>query len=351
MIAEIFAVDWEQVRFKRALSGLIAMLLTIAFLGSSSDAVMTVSFATLFTIASGGDGLMTERWLHMLRFALLGGLIGALAFWSVDTAWSVALVLGLATYLGTLAAAFGQRSARAGLFLTIWTLFAVLLGSTETEPLSVSLSFLVGGVIAIVVTWIRLSVSSEDDADDEASGVVESSADDEIAGSVFVRFSAAARTPLGWFALVRTVSVVGSVLLGFWWFSSFPLWAAITVIIVVKPSTSQTASVAVQRTLGTAVGASIAIAIAQRLPESDTAVAVAFLISAVLMIAFMNANYTLFAVFLTATLVFSQRLAQADAFEAGWERVLATALGGLISFGAVWYAMYSASRRGARSPS
>ncbi len=351
MIAEIFRVDWEQVRFKRALSGLIAMLLTIAFLGASSDVVMTVTFAMLFTIAAGGDGPMSERWRHMLRFALLGALIGALAFWSVDTAWSVALVLGLATYLGTLAAAFGPRSARAGLFLTIWTLFAVLVGSTDTEPLSVSLSFLVGGVIAIVVTWIRLSLTSEDDADDEGSGVVESSADEEIAGSVIVRLSTAARTPLGWFALVRTVAVVGAVLLGFWWFSSFALWAAITVIIVVKPSTSQTASVAIERTLGTALGAAIAIAVAQRLPESDAAVAVAFLISAVAMIAFMNANYTLFAMFLTATLVFSQRLAEADAFEAGWQRVLATALGGLISFGAVWYATDSAARRRASSPS
>jgi uncharacterized membrane protein YccC len=59
----------------------------------------------------------------------------------------------------------------------------------------------------------------------------------------------------------------------------------------------------------------------------------------------MNANYTLMAVFLTAMLVFSQRLAQADAFEAGWERLLTTALGGAVSLAVVWYALERRKRR------
>ena len=59
-----------------------------------------------------------------------------------------------------------------------------------------------------------------------------------------------------------------------------------------------------------------------------------FLASGFLMIAFNNANYTLFAAFLTSMLVFGQRLVQADAFEAGWERLLATLVGALIAVAA-----------------
>jgi uncharacterized membrane protein YccC len=64
-------------------------------------------------------------------------------------------------------------------------------------------------------------------------------------------------------------------------------------------------------------------------------VAIAFLASGFLMVAFSGGNYTLFAAFLTAMLVFGQRLVQADAFEAGWERLLATAVGALIAFAVV----------------
>jgi uncharacterized membrane protein YccC len=99
----------------------------------------------------------------------------------------------------------------------------------------------------------------------------------------------------------------------------------------VKPSANQSVSTAIQRTLGTAVGVALAVLVAQILPKGDTAVVVAFLASGFLMIAFSNANYTLFAAFLTSMLIFGQRLVQADAFEAGWERLLATFVGALIA--------------------
>ena len=60
-------------------------------------------------------------------------------------------------------------------------------------------------------------------------------------------------------------------------------------------------------------------------------VAVPEFLSGFLMIAFNNANYTLFAAFLTSMLVFGQQLVQADASEAGWERLLATLVGALIA--------------------
>ena len=346
MIEDIVRVDWEQVQFKRAASGLVSMLAVVVFIGVIGDAAFAALMATLFVTAAGGDGTMSQRLPGMVRFTVVGAALGGLAFWSADTALAVALVLGVATYLGTLAAAEGPTSAKAGLYLTIWPLFALMLGSTETEPWTVVVAFLAGGAVAIGVTALRLRVSSEDEAG--AEDLPDEL--DEVRGASFgARVASAATSPIGVFAVLRTLAVVTAVLLGFWWFSDYPLWVAITVIVVVKPSANQSISTAVQRTLGTAVGVAVAVLFAQVLPKEDAAVVVAFLASGFLMIAFHNANYTLFAAFLTSMLVFGQRLAQADAFEAGWERLLATLVGALIAAAVTAFAIALKPRLAART--
>lgn len=330
LINDILRVDWEQVRFKRAVSGLLSMLAVVAFIGIVGDVIFAALMATLFVTAAGGDGTMSERLPGMIGFTIIGAILGGLAYWSADDGIAVALVLGIATYLGTLAAAAGPTAGRAGLYLTIWPLFALLMGSADTEPWTVSVAFLAGGALSIGVTALRLRVTTED----EAGEIDEPEERDTIAGERLSRpdqLGAAVRSPIGLFALLRTAAVVVAVILGFWWFPSYPLWVAITVIVVVKPSSNQSLSVAIQRTLGTAVGVAIAVMVAQVLPSGDVAVVIAFLVSGCLMVAFNNANYTLFATFLTAMLVFGQRLAHADAFEAGWERLAATAVGAVIA--------------------
>lgn len=326
IIDDILSVDWEQVRFRRAVSGVVVIVLVAGLVGLTGDIIMTATLASLFVVATGGDGSMSVRLPGMVRFTIAGAVLGGLAYWSSESAFSVALVLGGATYLGTLAAAFGPSSARRGLFLTLWAMFALLLGSGDTEPLAASIAFLVGGAFAIAVTAIRLAFSVEDDA-----GEADEPEDaDAVEGEGVFRPQRVAKaifSPIGLFAVLRAVAVAFAVVLGFWWFSSYPLWTAITVIVVVKPSAGQTASIVVQRTLGTAVGAVIAMTVAQVLPRGETGVVIALLVSAFFMVAFLSANYTLFATFLTAMLLFGLRLVQGDAFEAGWERLLATVVG------------------------
>ena len=333
MIDEILEVDWSQVRFRRALSGLVAMLIAVVFFGLVDDIVVSGVMATLFVIAAGGTGPMSARLPRMARLTVYGAIIGGLAFWSSDSVVAVALVLGIAVYVGTLAAAAGPQSARAGLFLTLWALLALMLGSGDTEPSRVSIAFLAGGAIAIGVTAIRLWTLGEDETDDEDQSDELDTVEPQLSRSQ--QLGSAILGPVGQFAILRTIAVVAAVLLGFWWFASYPMWIAITVIVVVQPSSAQSASIGVQRTLGTALGVGVAIVVAQVLPQGDSGVVIAFLVSGLLMVAFMGANYTLFAAFLTAMLVFGQRLAEADAFEAGWERLLATAVGAIMAFGVI----------------
>jgi hypothetical protein len=329
---EILAVDWDQVRFRRAFSGLVAILVALVFIVIAPTVTLVVIIATLFNVAAANDGPMSQRWIAMAEFSVAGAIIGGLAIWSFESALGIAVVLGVVTYLGTLMAAFGQREARAGLFLTLWAVIAMILGSADTDPWAVSGAFIGGGVIAMGITALRLRFSEEDAADDEDASIAEIAPEDLAPeGSALTRLRWASRGRMGTFAVLRTLAVVLSSLVGFWIAPDYAYWAPITVIIVVKPSPSETASIAVQRTLGTALGALVAVAAVQQLPDIVAYAVIGFVVSAFFMVAFMNANYTLFAAFLTSTLVFAMRLAQADAFEAGIDRILATLAGAVIS--------------------
>ena len=137
--------------------------------------------------------------------------------------------------------------------------------------------------------------------------------------------------PLGWFSLARAIAVVGGVVVGYWLVPNNPLWAALTVIVVVRPTASSSMSVAIDRTLGTALGVAIAIVVASALPQSDVATAIAFVAAAFLMLMFNHANYALFAASLSAALVFGQRLVVGDPTSVGWDRLEATFLGAMLA--------------------
>ena len=201
MLADILNVDWDQVRLKRAASGLVAMLLAVVFAGVVGDVVLSGLMATLFVTAASSDGTMAQRFPGMVRFTLAGAVVGGLAYWSLDNGFGVAVVLGAATYLGTLVAAAGPAAAKSGMFLMLWALFALMLGSADTEPWEVSVAFLVGGAIAIAVTALRLRAVPEDEAGD----IDEPAEEDSVGGERLTslrQLRPAVSSPIGWFALV-----------------------------------------------------------------------------------------------------------------------------------------------------
>jgi hypothetical protein len=110
LTGDVLHVDWEQVRFKRALSGLVSMLAVVVFIDMIGDVLFAALLATLFVTAAGGDGPMSERLPGMVRLTVIGAILGGFAFWSTDNGIAVAAVLGVATYLGSLAASAGRRT-------------------------------------------------------------------------------------------------------------------------------------------------------------------------------------------------------------------------------------------------
>jgi uncharacterized membrane protein YccC len=87
----------------------------------------------------------------------------------------------------------------------------------------------------------------------------------------------------------------------------------------------------VQRSLGTAIGVIVAVVLAGVIGENTPGLVLLFLASAFLMMAVREVNYALFALFVTAVVVYAQRILGADAAESGGDRLAETVLGVLIA--------------------
>ncbi len=101
----------------------------------------------------------------------------------------------------------------------------------------------------------------------------------------------------------------------------------------------------VQRSLGTGIGVIAAVALAGVIGENTPGLIVLFLASAFLMMAVREVNYALFAMFVTAVVVYSQRILGADAAESGGDRLAETVLGVLIAFAVLGLTEALARRR------
>jgi len=99
-----------------------------------------------------------------------------------------------------------------------------------------------------------------------------------------------------------------------------------------RPPTRQALVVGLQRSLGTGLGVIIAVVLAGVIGENQPALVILFLASAFLMMAVREVNYALFATFVTALVVYLQRILGADAAESGGDRLAETMLGVVIAF-------------------
>ena len=146
---------------------------------------------------------------------------------------------------------------------------------------------------------------------------------------------AARRGPIGQFALVRAAVLAAGVLIGYWWFSSYPLWVAITLLVIVRPDPGQTVDVAVPRLVGTAAGIAVADLLLAAV-DSEGARIVAFAGAAFGTVLFYSANYFLFVASLSAFLVLAIEVAGGDPKFGGGQRLLATVAGGIMGIAVVW---------------
>ena len=331
----MLALDLAKVDLRRGVVGLIAIAAAIIFIAVFGTAGMAAGIAALFVVVADTPGAPSrERLVSVLLLGTVGALVTLVAVWAgVEHAWISSLLTFGVVFAGTVAAGFGRGSAVRGLLLSLWAVIALSLAGVGVSAVELAGAYLLGGAVAAVVLIVQSRVSPAPPIEPEA-------------GRAPVAFGDLLRSRIGGFALLRAASVGLATALGIVLYPEHPIWAAITVLLVLRPKPGEALSIGVLRTLGTFAGVVVATTLVHVSGGSDVAVALAFLVCAYLMIALQKVNYAVFVLFLTAVLVLSQDLLGADADAAAGQRLAATALGALISFAALGVGLWMVRGQG-----
>ncbi len=258
-LTKVIAVD----RSKFSLSGGIAVggvLLVIWFAVvqlNQQKYLVSVVFAVLTTALSDPGGAYWNRARAMGVFGLVGALMTALAFFvGTQASGFVVLALFLVTLLAGLAVRFGLHRFTAGMLLNVWFVLAVGLPISfradriHTSGWDQALAWLIGSALWITLTFIVWLVSRRKwkptpiiDVPGEPGAAVELT------------------RPIVLFALVRALALAASAAIAFGLHEPNADWMVIATLIAMKPSIEQSRLVGLQRVIGAAIGAAVAIPI------------------------------------------------------------------------------------------
>lgn len=317
---ELLTVDRERLDLRAGVLGLVVLAafgVAIALVGVVAMAAAIGAFVVLATDPPPAG----RSWATALLPLLVGGAI--LTFIAVSIGGEAVPAAILVALVGVVGALHGGRSRKAGvrgLMATLWIILALTLHDSDVGALEYALAFAIGGAVGAGVAVAKAR-----------KGAAEGTGDDDVEAGTTIAppptLEALLRGPLGPFAVLRGIGLGIGVFLGFTFFPEHPAWLAISALIVMRPPTRQALVVGLQRSLGTGLGVIIAVALAGVIGENQPALVILFLASAFLMMAVREVNYALFAMFVTALVVYLQRIMGADAAESGSDRLVETILG------------------------
>lgn len=319
MIRDIFHIEREQLNPRLAAGALVAVLIAEVLETILGIGLVQTGLAAFLVLAAGRSGDLRAKLVRMGVITLIGGAFGFLGYLSADTAWQAAVVLAFVAYTTGLAYGYGTAVGNAGFFLLIWAL-AVQIGTAEgVDPPASAAAFLVGGAVAILVTVVLVTLGLVDTSTPERAAAPEKAAAPNVVD--------VAKSAVGIWSLVRALLVAIAVLVGYQITRDYdPYWVAIVVLVVFLPETDKATFKAFQRGTGTLAGALAGTALLA-VTTSEPVILVAMLVAAFFTVVFYSANYTIYAFFLTAVIVFYEWFATGEQVGAGGQRLLAAVIG------------------------
>jgi hypothetical protein len=319
-VQELVTVDRERLDLRAGLLGLAVLAVFGVAIALVGRVAMAAAIGALVVLATDPPPAGRSWATALLPLVVGGAVLTFIAVWIGGQAVPAALLVGVVGIVATLHGGRSRKAGIRGLVATLWIVLALTLHATGVGALEYAVAFAAGGVVGAGVALARARRGP-----DEGTG-----ADDVEAGTLATplpTLGALLASPLGQFAVLRGIGLAVAVLVGFTLFPAHPAWMAISGLIVMRPPTHQALVVGLQRSLGTGVGVILAVALAGVMGENTPALVILFLASAFLMMAVREVNYALFAMFVTAVVVYSQRILGADAAESGSDRLVETILG------------------------
>ena len=308
---EVIQLDLEKLDTRSGLVGLFALTTSLVAAAVLGPEWIAAGIAALFVVAgSAGDRSSSSG--EQTAFVLFGGATTLVVGVVASSPIAASLAIGVIAFGTTLLALRGPVAAASGAYLLIWAVLTVGMVDAESTPAEMAVAFLAGGAVAVGGLWLAHRV------DPEQGGVAAPTGMDRRALLVF--------------ALVRAIGAGLCTALGYWLFPEHVAWAALAFVLVLRPPKQQAIQVGVGRTVGTVAGVLLGMAIAALVGDSEAALFASFGLCSFAMLATTGVNYAVSTTFTTALLLIAQRLIEDDVFATGFERVMATLCGILVSF-------------------
>lgn len=323
-LAKVFAVDRKGFSLPGALAVAAVLVVTLVAIDQLDEQTyfLSVVIAVLFTALGDPGGDYPDRALRMTVFALLGAALTALGFYLGGHAWGfMVLALFVVTLFSGLAVRFGRHTFAAGLLLNVWFIVALVLplsysqAHVLTHGWNQTLAWLVGAgawVVFTCIVWLGSRLAWRPRAVMEIPG--------DTGGPVELT------RPVVFYALIRAAAVTGSAAIAFGLHEPDASWLPLATLIAMKPDLAQSKLVAVQRLLGAAVGAVVAIPVLIAVDNEDALKAIIIVLAA-LAASLHGVNYLYYCAAVAAALLIAVDVPNPTNYAAEGRRVLFTFIG------------------------
>lgn len=328
------------VRGARVALAMLPALVGIAVLGHTrvgSDVAGGALLGVLFVASCDLGPSLRIRAQAMAVGALVGTLLLGLGSWIGGPWWVAVPALAVTTFLSGLLPLYGPVCAQVGLILTILVALALGRDGGPATAAPTALGFLLGGMFFLVLVFASSALGRLPHPLGDALRAAPTPAATGAGPSA----SSTGHAPVIRLAMLRaagTALVVGAA-----WGSgiAYPHWAAIIVILSVRPDEMAALRLTTQRVVGTVLAAGLADVVLHVIPDpvvlAGLAVGGEFLAVTV-----QNVNFTVFVFFITLPLLLLSRPTQEPAHAA--LRVTTTVVGALVALGISALAAWLAQR-------
>ena len=320
---QLLRLDVGAIDLHKGLMGLGAILAFGLFVALFGNVGMVAALAVLFVILADQPGVPRDHGIGVLGFTAIGTIIALVGVWAGSAhVLASATLTFVVVLLATLAAGLGQAMVLRGMLLSVWAVVAISLAGEPEDAFRLAVAFAGGGLIAAAIIWLRTRTLPEPSLETEAVQTARS-------------LEEVVRSPLGWFALLRAAAAGIALWLGTMLFPDHSIWAALTVILVMKPRAGETIAAGLLRTLGTVLGVIVAEAFIALSGGDQAVTLIGFMLAAFAMTALQKVNYAVFVACLTALLVLADQLATGTGEATATDRLMATLLGAAFAFIAI----------------